>query len=93
MAIPLVAGSLPLTVGTVVDLIAVDEPLAVASITGGAELIAADATVVVLTDEVAVVAIGETVAPAVAGAAAAGRVTMVWRSGPLTSTDRGESGV
>jgi hypothetical protein len=91
VAIPRVAGSLPLMVGTVVDLIAVDDPLAVTGGPGG--LIAANATVIVVTDEVAVVAVSESAAPAVAGAAATGRITMIWRSGPLASAPGGESGV
>lgn len=91
VAIPRTAGSLPLTVGTVVDLVAVEDSLA--TVTGHAGLIAADATVVAMTDEVAVVAVDERTAPAVAGAAATGRVTMIWRSGPLASAIGGESGV
>ena len=91
VAIPRLTGSLPLSVGTVVDLISVDDPLAATA--GSADLIAAHAVVVVVTDEVAVVAVDEGVAPAVAGAAAAGRVTMIWRSGPLVSPAEGESGV
>ncbi len=91
VAIPRAAGSLPLMVGTVVDLIASEDSLATAGGTTG--LLAVNATVVVVTDEVAVVAVSESAAPDVAGAAAAGRVTMIWRSGPLASATGGESDV
>ncbi len=84
IAVPRDAGSLPLIVGTIVDLIAVDDPLG-SSVPQQQELISDGAVVVSVTDDVAVVAVEESVAAGAASAAGRGRVVMIWRGGPLAS--------
>ncbi len=71
-------GSLPVAVGSIVDLVVVRDPLGAGG-PGSHDVIVEGGTVVAVTDQAVVVAVGAGVAAETAAAADAGRVVLVWR--------------
>ena len=79
--IPASASGLPLELGDLVDVVAIDDPLG-AEADGGGSVLAANALVIGATDDALVVAVDDGDAAAAAAAAASGRAVLVLRRTP-----------
>ena len=79
--VPASASGLPLALGDVVDVVAIDDPLG-AQVGGGGSVLAADGLVIGTTDNALVVAVDDADAAGAAAAAASGRAVLVLRRTP-----------
>lgn len=79
--VPTSSAGLPLTLGDVVDVVAIDDPLG-AQAGGGGSVLAADGLVIGTTDNALVIAVDDTEAAGAAAAAASGRAVLVLRRTP-----------
>ncbi len=82
--VPAPASGLPLTIGDVVDVVAIDDPLGTNG-TGAGSVIAADGLVIGTTEGAVVVAVADDEAGGAAALAASGRAVLVLRRMPAVS--------
>jgi hypothetical protein len=79
--VPASATGLPLALGDVVDVVAIDDPLGAPAV-GGGSVLAADGLVIGTTDNALVVAVDDADAARSAAATASGRAVLVLRRAP-----------